>query len=398
MGTYNNYGKFTVTMPEVLSKLGIPTPGRNNFYIECPVCGSHKKRKTLNINLSKEVFRCAKCGAGGGAINMYSLYKTGSDRPNAEECAEYAKEIKRIDSFQVSDDFKSRLPEPVKIERIDHDPVALEVRSDTYSRLMKGLGLSVKHYNNLIDRGLRREDILNNGYRSISDFSTSKGEGIAKALTFQGADLIGVPGFLRNDNGNLTLARQGSGFFIPVRSLEGKIERGNGYVEGLQIRSDNPEDSKYRWLSSRDALDGSGAMTWAHFCGYPEEEVILTEGPLKADIIYRFINIPVIAIPGVNAISQLERMLDLLKSYGTKKIKIAFDMDMYTNQYVQAALENLRDLLTQKGFEIKVLNWDTKYKGYDDFLLAKFLEIGGKLDEKLVDHGQNALLEEETTK
>lgn len=384
----NDYGEFTVTMEEVVNKLGLSSNGKNNFYVRCPVCGKNEREKKLNINIGKGVFRCAKCGAGGGAINMYSLYKTGSDRPGAKECSEYTKEIKGIGSFKRSEAFKARVIEPVEYERIDHDPEELEKRSDVYSKMMNGFDLSVKHYNSLIRRGLRASDIRNNGYRSTP---RKNGKTIAKSLIYQGADLIGVPGFYKDEKETWTMVGQGSGFFIPVRSLEGKIERGKGYVEGLQIRSDNPSDSKYRWLSSREMKDGSGALTWSHFVGYPEEEVILTEGPLKADIIYRFLNIPVIAIPGVNAITQLDRMLRLLKGYGTKSIRIAFDMDMYKNPLVKDALENLKVFLKERGFEFSVLEWDEKYKGYDDFLLSRYLKLGGKLDKEIEDHGQNII-------
>lgn len=384
-----DYGKWTVTMDEVLDKLSIPQSGKNNFYITCPCCANSEKEKKLNVNIAKNVFRCAKCDTGGGPINLYSFFKTGSASPTAEECKEYVKEIKGVSSFKEADKVVFKRPKPKKIKVIDHEPTSLIKRSETYSLMMRGIGLNVKHYNDLISRGLRREDILNNGYRSVPDIS---GESMSSFLRTRGHDLIGVPGFFKNDKGLWTLATQTSGYFIPVRSLEGKLERGKGYVEGLQIRSDNPDDSKYKWLSSRDMLDGSGACTWAHFCGYPEEEVLLTEGPLKADIIYRFTKMPVIAIPGVNAIAHLDRLLDLLKKYKTKTIKVAFDMDLYTNPFVEKALNKLIKTLHEKGFETKVLKWDVNYKGYDDFLLYKFKELGGKLDDKMEDHGQNALL------
>lgn len=377
MGAYD-YGKFTVSMDEVLAKIGIPIPaGKVKFNISCPVCSKNKREVKLNIDLAGGVFRCAKCGAGGGPLNLYGLFKTGSENLTKDECREYTKEIKGVKSFKQSPQFKRR--EPIVMERIDLDTADLNKRNDAYSYLMSGLGLTIRDYNNLIQRGLTREDIIFNGYRSAPQHTS--GAKIAEIIRSKGCPLDGVPGFYTDKKGRWTFVKQSEGFLIPVRSIEGKIERTKGLIEGLQLRTYNPDESKYKWLSSRDFLNGAGALTWPHFVGYPEEEVLLTEGPLKADIIYKFTGKPVIGIPGVNAISQLEHLLNTLKKYKVKSIKIAFDMDMYINPFVKEALKTLSKLLKEKGFETKALKWDDQYKGYDDFLLAKYLEFGGKLDE-----------------
>lgn len=41
-----------------------------NMDVDCPFCG-HKKGK-MNINFSKNVFRCNYCGESGGMIELYS--------------------------------------------------------------------------------------------------------------------------------------------------------------------------------------------------------------------------------------------------------------------------------------------------------------------------------------
>lgn len=41
-----------------------------NIDVDCPFCG-HKKGK-MNINLTKNVFRCNYCGESGGMIELYS--------------------------------------------------------------------------------------------------------------------------------------------------------------------------------------------------------------------------------------------------------------------------------------------------------------------------------------
>ena len=67
-------------MTDVVSLLGLPQPSasRSSYYVRCPCCdGEHNRH--LNINLKKEVFRCAKCGVSGGIFDLYALF-TGTDR------------------------------------------------------------------------------------------------------------------------------------------------------------------------------------------------------------------------------------------------------------------------------------------------------------------------------
>ncbi len=69
-----------IRMTDVVSLLGLPQPpaSRSSYYVRCPCCdGEHNRH--LNINLKKEVFRCAKCGASGGIFDLYALF-TGTDR------------------------------------------------------------------------------------------------------------------------------------------------------------------------------------------------------------------------------------------------------------------------------------------------------------------------------
>ena len=128
------------------------------------------------------------------------------------------------------------------------------------------------------------------------------------------------------------------GILIPVRDIQGRIQ-------GLQIRRDNVTRRKFRWVSSVEEPDGCKAESWAHLAGTPQEMVILTEGPMKADIIHALTGKTIIAIAGVNALSQLERMLLQLRQSGTKKIMTAFDMDFLSNPHVERGYENLTQML-----------------------------------------------------
>lgn len=358
-----------ISMADCLNLLGIPLSSKTSFNIPCPICDMGKRKdKHLNVNLAKDVFCCPKCSSGGGVVAFYAFIKHGTDpellKNNPDLKLQFLKEMKEVGNFDV--DYSEYKKQQQKLPpRKDFPPTDLASRDKAYSCLLKELGLSKTHYNALIKRGLRREDILKNGYASVPvlSFDCSK---------LQGCELRGVPGFYK-EHGLWTLRTNNKGFFIPVRNFDKKIQ-------GLQIRFDKTEKSKYIWLSTSDFDSGSGAETWAHFVGYPEETVYITEGPLKADIIYRFKNVPVLAVPGVNALTHLETMLKELKKFGISKVVTAFDMDYKTNENVKKGYNKLLSLCFDLGLSTKRLNWDENYKGLDDFLLHEYLEAGNSLD------------------
>ena len=60
-----------------------------------------------------------------------------------------------------------------------------------------------------------------------------------------GLYLAGVPGFYRDDSGAWTFIHEKRGILIPVRDRYGRIQ-------GLQLRRDNVEKRKFRWVSSTE--------------------------------------------------------------------------------------------------------------------------------------------------
>ena len=66
-----------IHMWDIISLLGIPYPssGQSSYYVQCPCCDENPRKKHLNINLKKEVFRCPRCGASGGIFDLYSRMK-----------------------------------------------------------------------------------------------------------------------------------------------------------------------------------------------------------------------------------------------------------------------------------------------------------------------------------
>ena len=264
-----------IHMWDIISLLGIPYPssGQSSYYVQCPCCDENPRKKHLNINLKKEVFRCPRCGASGGIFDLYALY-TGIPRD----------EVRKAILAQMG------VPENA-------------------SRLY----------------------------------------------------LAGVPGFYRDDSGAWPFIHEKRGILIPVRDRYGRIQ-------GLQIRRDNVEKRKFRWVSSTEKKDGCKAEGWTHLSGPVRPMLVLTEGPMKADVINALTGLTVLAVPGVNTLTQLELTLTELRSEGLVEIKTAFDMDFATNHHVQNGYNNLLQLLGDMGFRYGTYLWDPAYKGLDDYI------------------------------
>lgn len=342
-------------MTDVISLIGISVPaqGRSSFYVQCPCCDDSSRKKHLNINLRKEVFRCPKCGVSGGIFDLYSLY-TGIPRDKVRKAL-----AERLGSPDIVKQPKQKIVVP----EVQECPITdVEARHATYTALLSKLSLAEDHMDNLLNRGLTNDDITRLGYKTTPVVGMSA---IARQLHSEGYYLSGVPGFYRNDENEWSFIHESRGILIPVRDVQGRIQ-------GLQIRRDNVTRRKFRWVSSKDRQDGCGAEGWTHLVGPVRRLVILTEGPMKADVINALTGATVLAVPGVNALTHLELALEELRKLGLEEIKTAFDMDMLTNFHVQGAYNSLLLLLDEMNFKFGSYIWDPVYKGLDDYIFAQF--------------------------
>ena len=336
---------------DVVSVLNLPgaPSGRSSYYIPCPCCDSKPGSKHLNINLRKEVFRCPKCGVSGGIFDLYALY-TGVPRDDVRK--EMAERLKSSESLEHI--WKRGMETEVK-----EVPVAdIEIRNRTYTALLGKLSLASDHAKNLLERGLKKDEIDQLGYRTTPVVGMEK---IAKELIQEGCELSGVPGFYQTGSDIWKFTINQRGILIPVRDFRGRIQ-------GMQIRRDDMKKRKFRWVSSTELKNGCKAEGWTHLAGSPDEVILLTEGPMKADVIHALTGQTVLAVPGVNALTQLEITLKQLKERGLQKIMTAFDMDMATNPHVQKGYQQLLVLIDQMGFQFGTYLWDGSFKGLDDYV------------------------------
>ena len=341
-----------IHMADILPLVGLsyPPQGRSSFYVQCPCCDESPNKRHLNINLYKEVFRCPRCGVAGGIFDLYSLF-TGVPREKVKNALFSRMALSATNGRQMV----QAPPQPV----IEEYPITdTDTRHATYSALLSLLSLATDHRDNLRNRGLTDEEIDALGYRTTPAFG---GTNIAKQLQTAGCYLQGVPGFYRTETGEWTFVHDRRGILVPVRDPEGRIQ-------GLQIRLDNVEKRKFRWVSSAERKDGCRAECCTHLSGSVTSLLVLTEGPMKADVIHALSGLTVLAVPGVNALSGLKPVLEELRGRGLREIKTAFDMDFCINAHVQTGYQNLYRLLDELDLRYGTYLWDPAYKGLDDYI------------------------------
>jgi len=337
----------TYRMADILPLLGLPEPPqyRRDYYVPCPNCDT-EQGKHLNIHLEKDVFRCPRCDSKGGVFDLYALF-TGLPRDSV---------LANLRSRMVSNSVPPR-PRPTPAPPVESPCADIAVRDATYRALLAKLSLASDHQHNLTNRGLSPEVIARNGYRTTPLVS---GKALSKQLLDEGHTLAGVPGFYMKD-GQWSFVPEQRGILIPVRDVEGRIQ-------GLQVRRDNAVKRKFRWISSASYTDGCCAEGWTHFVGPPREKIILIEGPLKADVVCHLTGHSVLAVPGVNALTHLEKTLLVLRKLGVRHIMSAFDMDFLQNPHVQSGYEALTQKLMALGFRYGTYLWNPDYNGLDDYV------------------------------
>ena len=350
-----------IHITDIIPLIGIPDPpnGRPVYTISCPCCDDNPRKKHLNINLNKDVFCCPRCHFSGGVFDLYSHY-SGVDRKHAREVLMEKLGLKDSGpSYEGSNQKQERrtITRPI-LQEIELPLTDIDARHETYAALLGKLSLASDHRENLLSRGLTDEQIRTFGYKTMPVVGFSA---LAKQLQAEGYYLGGVPGFYHTKEGSWTFVQERRGILIPARDQDGKIQ-------GLQIRLDKIKKGKFRWISSIGKQDGCKAEGWTHMIGDPKPTVLLTEGPLKADVIHYITGQSVIAVPGVNSLKHLKETLEYLQSQGTTKVMTCFDMDYLKNPHVRDGYYNLANILAEVGIEYGTYLWDPQFKGLDDYV------------------------------
>ena len=238
------------------------------LHCRCPFCADRKAH--LNVKIRDNVFRCNRCGKGGGILHLYAEFCDVSLHTAYEELC-------KVFGSESGEKPREYSPKRRVIETVELPIASAEVRDNTYSNLLSLLSLCPTHQASLRERGLTQDEIEQLGYRTTP---TTRLKRIVTELLERGCVLDGVPGFYcQKETGQWTLDIRGSGIMIPDRNF-------NGQIEAIQVRLDRVYNQKFYNLTSVDKYYGTPARCCPHYIGVQEgdEVVCVTEGVMKADL------------------------------------------------------------------------------------------------------------------
>ena len=350
---------FPFDIYDVADKIGLVLKRQHNKSADynCPFCDGIGK---LNLNVEYNAYRCNKCGAYGGMLDLFCKCTNVPDRKTAYHCL----------AVNGSDDFsiQKREQRQATVSAIKEVPKADIDRLDfCYRALLDELELDTPHKWNLLDRGLSEEAIQENLYKSVPVDTYNI---LVDKLLEKDCDLIGVPGFFTDVNGEIrvNIHNHMCGFFVPVFNEKRQIQ-------GMQIRLDTMDTKrKYMCFSSSERINGCSSKSPVQISGdvFGSNASYVTEGALKGQIAHFLSGKPFAATAGVNQQKKLEILFQILQVESKCKIIVdAFDMDDDTNEHVRRGHQNLAWLADKYGFTPKRIIWDRQYKGIDDYLLSK---------------------------
>lgn len=308
----------------------------------CPFCGD--KHYHLYLNTEKNKWNCFRCGARGNDVSLYA-------RINCMTNKEAVKELSTCITGA----------EPKRIRTVESTPIKpLMERHNVYYDMLKLLYLNNRHLKDLLKRGLSMGNIQNFLYKSVPANEYER-RAVIQKLSAQ-YDLRGIPGFYRKYGEWQMYEPPYGGYFVPVCNKD-------GYIQGMQIRLD-VDDDRYRWFSTNEYPEGTGAPSWVHVVGdVSSDTAYITEGALKADVTSVLSSGSlIIAVAGVNAINCLP---DTLHQLNLRKVYEIFDMDKQVNPRVKEALRKINGIFREFGIETKTCTWDPWYKGIDDYCLYR---------------------------
>lgn len=325
------------------------------LHCRCPFCADRKAH--MNVKIRDNVFRCNRCGKGGGILHLYAEFCEVTLHTAYEELCK----IYESESDERPREYKAKR-RPIETAELPIAPV--EVRDNTYSNLLSLLTLCPTHQATLKERGLNQDEIDWLGYRTTPSTRLRR---IVTELLERGCVLDGVPGFYcQKDTGQWTLDIRGSGIMMPDRNLDGQIE-------AIQVRLDKVYNQKFYNLTSVDKYYGTQSKCCPHYVGVqPGDEVVcVTEGIMKSDIAFCFAKdtpyaCGFVGLTGVTSYSQLERALKELREFGVLRLNIMVDSDYQAKEEVRKARDRYIELGADAGFEIAPITWSQKRKGVDD--------------------------------
>lgn len=261
-----------------------------------------------------------------------------------------------------------------KRERREKAP--LHILNTVYRAVLKVFPLSDEHYFMLRKRGLTSEEIHLHGYRTLP---VERYQGIKRLeKAFNSERFDSIPGFCQRQGktgGKYWWIQGGSGIIIPVLSIDKE-------VAGLQVRLDDPtSNTKYLNLSTDGYDKGTSCGILTHVALPPSlktNDIWITEGTIKANVIMSRLQAPAIGLSGV---AGWHDVLDIIQTIHRKhnidegNIIIAFDADYEQKEQVFHHMAEMYKAIEkefdQDKYPIYFATWNIqKGKGIDDFIIG----------------------------
>lgn len=322
---------------------------------QCPICSGASKgcRQSETTGL---VF-CRDTSANptgyiyrGEDVWGFGLWQLSSD---ADAFSEQAREERqrRRQEFLAAEERRRQ-------EQIARQLSAVE-RHKWYSKLLERLTLTSDDQQKLLSRGFTQEQIINDGYRSVTAWQ-KVGKGFPPNL----------PGLL--SNGALNVA--GDGILCPIRNKD-------GLIVGCQVRLHDGIDGRYRWLTSATKKNPDGATP--HLDGelplgvfQPErflgDSIWLTEGiAIKPSLTRYRLGVPVVGASSGRFNGSPETAAEAVEyvatKYQTKTLTFAVDAgDVVNTCGVPERWKQQFDFFTARGYQCRVAWWGQVEKSADD--------------------------------
>ena len=168
---------------DIIGLIGAPYPqnGQSSYYIKCPCCDDDPKKRHLNINLKKDVFRCPRCGVSGGLFDLYSLY-TGVPRDKA-----YKAILRQLHPAAGNEYHPPQRTSPAGAmpQATEYPLNDLEIRHATYTAMLGMLSLAPDHRENLLLRFRWRLDYPKIQHIGVGHVSKKKSKNLFEPVRKQ---------------------------------------------------------------------------------------------------------------------------------------------------------------------------------------------------------------------
>lgn len=370
---YDEY-PFSILDIACLLRLTIRRELADSVYVDCPFC--QKRKGKLNLNLSKNVWRCNRCGKSGHMFELYAQLRGLQVSEAKLELIDLLAAGTPMEGIQASAPSMPVGPRSVRRELVEQSPRAAPEEVDrTMCAMLDMLSLTPAHREHLHSkRGLTDAQIEYLKLRSTPSYK--RRHTIPRRLMDRGYTVAGVPGFFVDKYGKWTanFTTWTAGILVPSRRID-------GLICGAQIRLDKPikEDesdpddkgTKYIWFSTASKHRGTGSGSPVNLIGDRyARTVYITEGALKAGIAHCLIKRTFLSIQGANNLSGLEEVFHQLHETGTQLIVEALDTDKFSNPDVAKGAQKIYLLAKQCGMQCRSLTWNPNYKGIDDWQVA----------------------------